>query len=756
MTENITASDIGAPSIETVRESLPPTESDLGSVAGLLRTRQHVAATTSALMQRDDIDERERAACVRAIVKTTRALVAHDPDTGVTAALVTPHRDSLRQICLDGLGTWRLLDSEASIEAVEQFVTELLELLAGDVDDPQVARRVCETLADISTERPQVFHEGIMSEPRPVSELVGQLLKRVRRATPAGEPPELSEQLDVVSYERRAVWLRWMVLIVLETVPYDDELVATVERFRTTQDAPAVTMGVVDDDTSFASLLGALVGRSSSGPDSGNTDALRDMPRAEQFRTEPLGTVGPVLWRLFLGANPALSSAQRRRRRCLSVSDLVAADVFRSGGLSRLFALGRTTVQTQDLVDALCDGIHPAHRSQCNLLCGLYEYEGLTLEDRHLESIRSSAVEVSLPPSGPVAESWITLAHVAVTDTLLEDRRETILERLAKLPVKTELDMTTAEVLSVLLRAPSFTDDERTTALNRLQDAADPHPDTVHWLARTLDEPYGLGLTKAVAPDVHVETLYDHLDKDRLTELYGSLRAAFETHMQGHGSPSVRAYDDLRLLAAAYDALPTTEEVVDPDTVFKRAMSAPPERTRLFTESRLFERNGWPVADRTVTEVLHRAIKENHLSASRRSSVVLKILSSRRQDDGTFVPADRRLITTALEEGIAPEEPGLGTVTSCTRVIEHADGLGLDVPDIMDLVAVVTQALEDESQVGKEGWALASALTGEIRVDLHSEWTELNSNVRSLLATALNQAWDEDDALDIMKVYRQL
>lgn len=735
--------------------SLPPTRSDLRSAAVLEKARNHVVA----LQFTENMNKADRAACLRALVQTTRTLVVDKPDTGVSTELVAPYHRRLRKACLTGLMRWRALQPEEATETQRRFVADLIELLADDVDDPTVAERICKTLSNFSLERPTLFQEGINSERQSVAELVERLLDHVRRATSADEPPKLAEQLDVVVSERRAVWLRWAVLLVLEAVPYDEDLVAIIKQFRVTRDAPAVVMGAVNDDTPFASFLGALVGQSSasSGSNDGagtgtNNGALCDMPRAEQFRIAPLGTVGPVSWRLFLGANPALPPAQRRRRRCLSTSDLPAAlGELSTDGLESLLTQGRTTVRMPELVGALCDGIRPAHRSRCNLLWELYARD-TEFKNRHLEQVRSSVVQVSLAPDGPVASRWISLVHVAVTDGLPKNQRGALLERLANLTSGTELDMMTAKLLSILLRSPSFTDGERTTAVTRLYDAAGSHPDTVYWLAKTLNEP----LDAAVTPDVHTEKLYGHLGQNRLRELYGSLCAAFETHLQGYGSPTIRPYDELQLLATVYDALPATERVVDPNTVLERATSTPPERTRLYAKTELLKRDGCPVADHTITNVLHRAIKQGHLSASRRSAVVSKLLFARHRDDGTFESADQRLIMTALDEGIILEDPGWGTVSHYLRVIDHTDALDLGMTEVMDLLAVVTRALKDEPRVGKQGWKLASVLTGDIRTHLRSERPELHSTVRSLLATSLDQAWNDDNRLDVMSAYRQL
>lgn len=77
--------------------------------------------------------------------------------------------------------------------------------------------------------------------------------------------------------------------------------------------------------------------------------------------------------------------------------------------------------------------------------------------------------------------------------------------------------------------------------------------------------------------------------------------------------------------------------------------------------------------------------------------MVKKLLTARQQEDGTFVPADRELITAVLNEGIVSKEPGLGTVASCTDVIGHADALGLGMSEVIELIAAVIQALENES-----------------------------------------------------------
>lgn len=594
MSRDTTTADDDESPVATALASLLPEEGNLASAVALEEAWSHIVVATAALKRRENVEEARRAACLRAIARTVRVFVAHEPAGGPTGELVAPHRARLREVCLTGLAGWRAFAAGEAVETQEQFVATLLALLTDDVDDPEIARHACETLSNISRRQPEMFHAGLQSEPRPASKLIGQLLERIHRATPADEPAELSEQLDVVAHERRAVWLRWTVLTILEATPYDDELVATIEQFRRTQDAPAVTPRAVDDDTQFASLLGAMVALTSVSSDSDDdvdvdTNMLRRMPLAEQFRVGMFGSLVWVPWRLLLGANPALSPAQRRHRQCFSVLDLLSnREKLPTGSLCNLFILRQTTVQATEITDALCDGIHPAHQSQCDLLWRLYEQTDTTFEDRHFESIRSSALEISLPLDGPVTDSWIPLIDVALSDGLSEDRREALLGWFVNPPSVVETDKKTAKILSVLLRGPCFNKDELTTALNRLYDAAGTHPDTAHWLARTLGEPFVL-LDSALAPDVHLETLYVHLSEDRLRELYASLRAAFETHLQGFGSPSVRSYDDVRLLAAVYSALPTTEGVVAPDSVLKRVVSVPSERTRLFAETELLK-----------------------------------------------------------------------------------------------------------------------------------------------------------------------
>lgn len=312
----------------------------------------------------------------------------------------------------------------------------------------------------------------------------------------------------------------------------------------------------------------------------------------------------------------------------------------------------------------------------------------------------------------------------------------------------------------MLLRSPSFSCEERSTAVNRLYDATGHHPDTVQLLAELLN-----GIVSTIPaedifpPSVSPKPLWGSLGVDRLRDLYASLCAAFETHMQDHGSRAARPYDDLRL--------PTTEGLTDPDSVFEQSARTCPKRTRLFVTPSLLKRDGHPVSDRTVTRVLHRVIDEEYLIAESirddmtlvggESVLIDAVLSNRQQDNGTFEPADCELIKEAIKTVVTEQAKfGSRSVNRLTRIIAHADALGLSVTDITEVVAATTRTVQTGLRNEQSGQILAYTLTDEVSEFIRTERPELRSEVRSLLARSLERSGDVKAALEVMKTYRRL
>lgn len=542
-----------------VQESLPPRPSALQSAASIQQTRQQILACRD-LGHRDNINDADRVVCWNAVARTLQTLVIHNADVSITARLVGPHRDQLREACLDGLDMWRSFPAEVAPETQQQVIRSLLWSLADDVTRLETAKRITEELAAISCQRPEILHGAVTGGSAPPNELIEGLLEHVQRADPNTEVTGLSNQLDGTP-KTRAVPLRWAILVVLEGIPLNEEIISSVEGFRTARNAPTAELRRIDHDTPFASLLAAITAhQQESSPvevEDSPSDVVEKLPNADRVSWQNR-YIGAVTWRLLLGANPVLSSAERRRRRCIRPG--ILPEVLGIRSLSKLITSYQSTVDTTGLLDTLCDGLTPRLEPRCGLLWKIYERQHAAFEERHLESVRLTAVQLPLPIGRDLPESWERLVLHASAGGLSERQRSILLERISGFPSGTELNAATRTHLWILLRSPSFSYEERSTAVNRLYDATGRHPDTVQLLAELLDGIVSpIPAEDIVPPSVPPKSIWGALGVDRLRDLYASLCAAFETHLQDHGSRTARPYDDLRLLAAVYHALPTTE-----------------------------------------------------------------------------------------------------------------------------------------------------------------------------------------------------